>query len=159
MNSMFYGCSAFAADLSSWNTGQVLNMSAMFYDADAYRSNMSSWNLAKITTSAGLDNFMALATGLSRANYDSTLVGWNANKAACRNDLRPNLGGSTYTCGSAADTARSALVAYGWTVTDGGCATPALAESKVATAVCDDVICPPGQCCNETVFGFDCRRC
>lgn len=162
MNSMFYGCAVFNADLSSWNTGSVLNMSSMFYNADAYQSNMSSWNLAKIATSAGLDNFMALATGLSRANYDATLVGWDASKSTWRNDLRPNFGGSVYTCGSAADAARSALVAYGWTVTDGGCAAPAVAEAKVAEgagSVCDDVICPPGQCCNDTVFGFDCRRC
>lgn len=26
-------------------------------------------------------------------------------------------------------------------------------------SACDDVICPPGQCCHGTVFGFECKKC
>ena len=170
MGNMFYDCQSFNSDLSSWDTGSVLNMSAMFLNADAYDCNMASWNLSSLSTSSGLSNFMSTATGLSTANYDATLVGWNASKAAYRSDLSPNFGGSKYTCGSAAADARAALVAYGWTITDGGCSTPALGDLPKASeeqptteaagkGICSDVICPPGQCCKETVFGFDCNPC
>jgi len=162
MSNMFYECPVFASDLSSWNITSVLNMSGMFYNADAYASNMASWNLSGLATSASIDNFMSLATGLPTANYNSTLVGWNAAKAAYRADLRPNFGGSKYTCGSAAATARAALVTRGWTITDGGCVSAALGTVEEATGsggVCEDVICPPAQCCRETAFGFECESC
>jgi hypothetical protein len=48
------------------------------------------------------------------------------------------------------------------TVTDGGCAVTAPAIDpgiSLGPTVCDDVICPPKQCCHETVFGFECRGC
>jgi len=124
MAGMFYECQSFNSDLSSWDTGSVLNMSAMFFDADAYDCNMASWNLSSLSVSFSLNEFMSDSTGLSTANYDATLVGWNASKAAYRSDLSPNFGGSKYTCGSAAEAARAALVAYGWTITDGGCVAP-----------------------------------
>ena len=65
---------------------------------------------------------MIFARGMTTADYDATLVGLNLNKSSFRNDLRPNFGGSKYTPGGAAAAARAALVAYGWTITDGGTA-------------------------------------
>jgi hypothetical protein len=62
--------------------------------------------------------FMRFATGLNVSDYDNTLIGWNNNKASFRNDINISFGGSKYS--SSAASARAALIAYGWTITDGG---------------------------------------
>jgi surface protein len=130
---MFYNCPFFSSNLASWNMSAVTTMTLMFYNADSYSSNMASWGLQSLNVNSALDNFMLFATGLSVSNYDSTLIGWNTNKNLYRNDLRPNFGGSTYTCDGAAATARAALVAYGWTITDGGCVAASSSSSSVVT--------------------------
>jgi hypothetical protein len=33
------------------------------------------------------------------------------------------------------------------------------ADPRLGPTVCNDVICPPNQCCHDTVFGFECRGC
>jgi len=122
MSNMFFGCTSFNSNLSAWNTSSVKDMRGMFYNADSYSSNMGSWNLSALDAADRVDDLMIYATGLKTADYDATLIAWNANKASFRNDLRPNFGGSKYTAGGAAASARAALVAYGWTITDGGTA-------------------------------------
>lgn len=118
MSNTFAGCSNFNQSLSSWNVSQVTNMSYMFFDTDSFSSNLGSWNLSGLNLSLSLSQFMANATGMSVADYNATLIGWNNNKASFRNDLIVNFGGSKYS--SAAASARAALIAYGWTITDGG---------------------------------------
>jgi surface protein len=120
MSGMFYNCINFNQPLNSWNVSKVTTFQLMFYNADSFNQNLSSWNISGITTNNGLYYFMLNATGLSTANYDALLIGWNANKASYRTDLSPNFGGSKYS--SAAASARAALIAYGWTITDGGLA-------------------------------------
>jgi hypothetical protein len=88
------------------------------FQSYSFNQNLASWNLSGITSANGLNNFMQNATGLSTANYDSLLIAWNANKTSYRTDLSPNFGGSKYS--SSAASARAALIAYGWTITDGG---------------------------------------
>jgi len=64
---------------------------------------------------------MASATGLTTADYTATLIAWNSNKTLWLTPLSVNFGGSKYS--SSASAARAALIAYGWTITDGGLAT------------------------------------
>lgn len=122
MSNMFYNCSSFASNLAFWSVDAVESMSNMFYNANSYTSNMSGWTLSGLVFNSGVDNFMSSAAGLSTSDYDATLIGWDVKKASLLNNLRPNFGGSKYTEGSPAATARAALVAYGWTITDGGTA-------------------------------------
>jgi len=77
-------------------------------------------NLSGLNSSTSLNNFMLAATGMTTTDYDATLIGWNNNKASFRNDLSVNFGGSKYS--AAGSSARAALIAYGWTITDGGLA-------------------------------------
>lgn len=119
MNSVFLEAVNFTSDLSNWNTSKVTTMANMFVNCDAFTTNFANWNIRALT-SLGLANFMQNATGLSTADYDATLIAWNAASPPYRTDLRPHFGGSKYS--PAAASARAALVAAGWQITDGGLA-------------------------------------
>ena len=123
MSNMFNTASSFNQPLNSWNVSKVTSMSAMFNNTANFSSNLSSWNLSGLTSATGLANFKGTTTnqyGFTTPDYDAILIGWNSNKAIFRNDLSPNFAGSKYS--SAASAARAALIAYGWTITDGGLA-------------------------------------
>lgn len=117
---IFYGCTSFNQNLSNWNVGQVLDMNHIFYNCDNFTSNLGSWNLSSLNIAGSLNNFMLQATGMTTADYDATLIGWNNNKTNFRNDLKPHFGGSKYS--SVGASARASLIAYGWQITDGGLA-------------------------------------
>ena len=71
-------------------------------------------------TANNMTNFMTSTGGLSTTVYDELLVNWEAQIGY--NAQNPHFGGSKYTAGSAAATARADLVTAGWTITDGGTA-------------------------------------
>ena len=120
MTAVFSDAYNFNQPLNNWNTSKVTTFANILYNADSFNQNLASWNLSGITSANGLNNFMQNAIGLSTANYDALLIGWNANKASYRTDLSPNFGGSKYSAAGAS--ARAALIAYGWTIIDGGLA-------------------------------------
>jgi surface protein len=106
----------FNQNIGSWDVSNVSNFGNMFFNADAFDQDISAWDINQVTN---FSNFMASATGLSTTNYDLLLVGWEAQ--APTSGLSVNFGGSQYTLGSAAATARASLIStYGWTITDGG---------------------------------------
>jgi len=102
------------ADVSGWipqgNLNGVFNINPLFEGL-----GVDTWTIGAIT---GGGNTFANCT-LSTANYDATLVAWEAQ--APTNAVAFHFGTSTYTLGSAAETARTSLIStYGWTITDGG---------------------------------------
>lgn len=123
MQNMFNTASSFNQPLSNWSVANVVSMSTMFARATNFSSNLGSWNLSGLSNSTSLNNFRgttALQPGFTTLDYDAILIGWNNNKFSFRNDLTPNFANSKYS--SAAAAARAALIAYGWTITDGGLA-------------------------------------
>lgn len=113
MQGMFNGATLFNQDISGWTTSSLIITEDMFNNATAFDQDLSSWN---ITLLIDAEN-MFLGITLSTANYNALLTGWEAQVE------QPNVtfhgGNSTYNAGAPA-TARAALAANGWIITDGG---------------------------------------
>jgi len=123
MQNMFYalsfiGPSSFnnggSDSIKDWNTSSLTNIQSMFYNADYFDQPLTNWIVTGITSAA---NFMAAANGLSTTNYDRTLSGWSSQ--AVQNGVNIHFGGSQYSTATGL-AYRNALVASGWTITDGG---------------------------------------
>ena len=127
MSELFRNSDSFNQSLSNWDVGNVTHMIRMFRDNDIFDQDLSSWNIVKV---AFATDFMVNAGGFSVANYDATLIGWEATLQAAFPSgtgytLTPvwNFGSSQYTSGGAAATARASLVSnFNWTIIDGGTA-------------------------------------
>ena len=115
MTQMFNNATLFNQPLN-WDTSSVTDMSFMLSNAILFNQDISNWDINQVTN---FSSFMSFTTGLSTTNYDLLLVGWEAQ--APTSGININFGGSKYTLGSAAATARASLIStYGWTITDGG---------------------------------------
>lgn len=118
MSQMFSNCINFNQNIGLWDVSKVTVMDFMLDNADSFSSNLGNWNLSSLNSSTSMFGFMRFATGLTVSDYNNTLIGWNNNKVLFRNDLNLHFGGTKYS--SAGEAARSSLISYGWTITDGG---------------------------------------
>lgn len=67
---LFYECSIFNdANIMSWNTGNITDMSSMFYNATNFNQNIGSWNTSSVTNMAGM---FTLST-----NFNQNIGGWD----------------------------------------------------------------------------------
>ena len=109
MWSMFTLAGSFNQDISGWNTGSVSNMTSMFEWASSFNQNLGNWSLnSSVTLNKMLDK-----SGLSCANYEATLIGWNSQSVNGR-----TLGASGLNYGGNATAARANLTGTkGWTIT------------------------------------------
>jgi len=151
MQNMFTQASSFDADLSEWNVGHVenlsgifkqarsfngntsnwdtrstQNMSSMFYGAEAFDRSLGNWNMAAVLT---VDSMLHLS-GLSRTNYDSTLIGWAQQEV--QTDLSLVATGLMFCEGEAA---RSSLLSgSNWTIVGDtlNCAVGIFSETSTA---------------------------
>ena len=104
--------------LSGWNTSNVTNMTDLFrfFNKASGSYGVENWDVSSLSI---VGSFLQAATPLTTAEYDALLVNWEAQ--APSNAVTINFGVSTYTLGSASETARTSLInTYGWTITDGG---------------------------------------
>lgn len=73
MSQMFSNATEFNANISNWNVENVSNMFGMFFDALSFDQNLGNWN---ISTGVVMENMLD-GSGISRVNYESTLIGWS----------------------------------------------------------------------------------
>jgi surface protein len=74
LSSTFFGANSFNQDLSNWDVSGISDMFQTFYLAISFNQNLGSWNISSVTTMGN----MLRNSGLSIANYDSTLIGWES---------------------------------------------------------------------------------
>jgi len=118
-------------NLSSLGSQSMNNFQAyqtMFRDANNFDQPLGDLNIGAPPSNAwnGMFSGILRNESISTANYDATLIAWNNQINALPAAEQPqnctiNMGSSTYTIGSAADTARANLIStHGWSFTDGG---------------------------------------
>lgn len=137
MSEMFRGASVFNQGIGKWKTGQVTDIHRMFQDAHAFNQNIGSWNTSHVTDMNNIFNYalafnqnlgtwnvsaltnadgMFTSIGLTTANYDALLIGWNAQ--TLHRKVKFDGGSSQYCNGQAA---RAHLIKTDhWSITDGG---------------------------------------
>jgi len=114
MESMFRGATSANPDTSSWNTTAVSNMANMFALATSYDQDIGSWDVTALLNATDMFNGVTLST----ANYESLLIGWNAQ--ALQPGVNFSGGNSTY-CSVAAYEARANMITSdSWTIADAG---------------------------------------
>jgi len=119
----FYGATAYNQP-TRWNTSKAVTLNGMFNGAAKFNQDVSGFTFSAINVANGATGFLNGATAFNTANYDALLVRWQAELTAggstLRNDLAPTTVAKYTKAPSAAATARAALVAAGWNITDGG---------------------------------------
>jgi hypothetical protein len=120
MNAMFLSATSFNQNIGGWNVGKVTDFGSMFSGATAFNQNLGGWDVISRTGRTTINmTSMLNSCGMNTANYDSTLVGWEAQAPVTGVTL--GAAGRTYTTGGAGETARTSLIStYGWTITDAG---------------------------------------
>lgn len=118
-NRLFNSADSFNGDISNWNTSNFTDIQYMLNQCDAFRGSLAGWDITASMTN--MNTFMNGITGMSTANYDATLIAWDAQGSPGYSGT-VNFGGSKYTGGGAAAAARASLVTKFGAITDGGIA-------------------------------------
>jgi len=116
LRGMFYYCTGFNQPIGSWDTSKVTDIFITLGECTSFDQDLSNWVVTGVTNAL---LFMISANGLSTTNYDRTLSGWSSQ--AVQNGVNIHFGGSQYSTATGL-AYRNALVASGWTITDGGAA-------------------------------------
>ena len=120
-NNMFNGATSFNQPLNNWNVTSAFSNAFMFANTDSFDQSLSDWDISAFTSAS---NFFSGA-GLSRENYDATLIGW-ATLDPGETQIPSNItfdGGNSQFCDS--ESQRQDLIDnFNWTITDGGLSCP-----------------------------------
>ena len=125
-NAAFRGCGNMTfINMNDWDISSIASVNQTLLDTDALNIKFDNWQIHQIRN---FTNF-ARDIGMSTANYDATLIAWEANLQSVypsgagypAGTYTVNFRGVTYTGGGAAEAARTSLINnYGWSFTDGG---------------------------------------
>ena len=117
----------FNQPLNNWDTSNVTDMTGMFQYNHVFDQDISSWNVNgwSVFTSLGIYVLAGHSQGdgftLSTTNYDALLVAWDAYSFPSLSGTGTvYFGNSQYSLGTAAETARTSLIAKWGAISDGG---------------------------------------
>lgn len=105
-------------DVTNWDTSNIesiglVNLNGgMFYGSN-FNRNVGGWDIGNLGNATGA----FLNCNLSTENWDAILIGWQGQPH--QNNVRVD-SVANYTSGGAAEAARTALIADGWTINDAG---------------------------------------
>ena len=97
--------------INNWDTSAITTADYAFRNT-LLDQDLSGLNISSLTTAIGFLEGVTLST----PNYDATIIGWEAQ--AHQSNVVLHMGNSVLTLGGAAEAARDALVADGWTIND-----------------------------------------
>ena len=103
-------------DLSPMNMSSCATMQEMLVNCRATIVGLETLNIGNVTTMYNMMNNASTKT-LTTAQYDALLINYQAQPHKLNVPMYIK---GTYTLGGAAETARNALIADGWTITDNG---------------------------------------
>ncbi|MFD2098363.1 BspA family leucine-rich repeat surface protein [Flagellimonas iocasae] len=110
MRYMFIDAISFNQSLGAWDVSAVEDMRGMFSGASAFNQNLGAWNISSVTNMSNMLN----NSGLSRTNYDNTLIGWSGPNAPANIALGAT--GLTF-CNALNERSYLTGINKGWTIT------------------------------------------
>ncbi len=118
LSQVFNGAEKFNQPLDKWDVSNVSDFSVVFSQATSFNQSLGDWDISNATNMA----LMLRNSGLSKENYDQTLIGWahlEAEETKIPTDLFLNADNLIYCLGiDARNTLTSAP--YNWTILDAG---------------------------------------
>ncbi|QII45609.1 BspA family leucine-rich repeat surface protein [Flagellimonas oceani] len=118
MEWIFSEATSFNGDISEWDTSNVVNMISMFYGATSFDQNLGGWDIGSVDIDLGGMASMLDNSGMSKENFNATLIGWHGYVSENNAPLDINLGAAGLTlCGLAPFEAADDLeTSYGWDI-------------------------------------------
>lgn len=110
MSNMFSGAKAFNQSLDGLDTSHVTNMRSMLSGATAFDQSLGALKIESVTDMGGMLN----NSGLSRENYENTLIAWKNKEANLQSNA--NLGATGLKYCLAKDERQSLITNKSWTI-------------------------------------------
>ena len=114
---------SFNQPLNNWDVSNVTDMRSIFGYSN-FDQDISSWNVNALSLNGNGQGSPITGTSgnltLSTTNYDALLIAWDAYSYPSWPGSGMNFGNSTFSLGTAAETARTSLIAKWGGITDGG---------------------------------------
>jgi hypothetical protein len=99
-------------DNSNWNVGVVASFSSAFRNWLNYDNNMSAWDIRNANTM----NEMLRSSGMSVANWNATLIGWNS---LIDPPVNISIACNAVSTGAGLAAKNNLIATWGWTITEG----------------------------------------
>jgi len=107
-----------AGNMNGWNTSSVTDMRYMFCGANTFNQPIGNWDVSSVVDMSSMFSGVTLST----PNYDDLLIGWS--KLTLQFGVNFHADNSKYSPGTAENARNYIINTFGWTIIDGGLATP-----------------------------------